>query len=436
MKASYLKIAVGLVAGLLAGGVQAQRLNDPALDGMQVLPRVEGCNAPGGLFPITSSDGPMDAPYWCGAPPYCLTMPVGNAERCHIIPGVRQGGLRGVRDPQDLLCDVTNVNPTGPTHATPGRCPVAPTLGATINNVQAATVSQGANVTLRVNTANAAPLSTPTALTMACSGTNAAISPFNQTNLIAYAGQDHTFPAVAATTAGNTACTITATNAAGSATYNVSFNATPTVTTPAPTVQAEFTNSPVTVGSTRVSLRTRTTNATGNITWRCTGIWNFTDTRPSSNGAWHTTSHNQGSGSAAGRSSTCTFTATGPGGTGTTTATWRAVAPSGSGGGGTGGGDDSDTPLRTTWFFRGCLREAAGGQNGGGCQQYKLGVANGSSIRDVGSVTCNGVLRTYISTPSNVVPAAERNAAANWARRWNGSFYPLGMVTNSYSCTG
>lgn len=403
---------------------------------MQVQPLIDGCTVPGGLQPITSSDGPNDAPFWCGPPPYCLTMPVGSPERCHIIPGVRNGGINGVRNPQDLLCDVTNINPTGPTHAFPGRCPVPPTLGATVNGVQVATVSQGANVTLRVNTANTAPLSAPTALTMACSGANAAISPFNQTNLIAYAGQDHTFPAVAASSAGNTACTITATNAAGSATYNVSFNATPTVTTPAPTVQAEFTNSPVEVGSTRVSLRTRTTNATGNITWRCTGIWNFTDTRPSSNGAWLTTTHNQGSGSAAGRSSTCTFTATGPGGTGTTTATWRAVAASG--GGSTGGGSTGTTPVAsTTWFFRACRRDAANGGNGGGCAQYKLGLASngGTSIRDVGSVTCNGTLRSY-GNSMGAVPSATRSAATNWSKYWSGSYAPLSTITSVWSCTG
>lgn len=428
-KICYVSISLTM---LFMGQAGAQALNDPAIDGMRVLPRVEGCNVPGGLQPITSSDGPNDAMFWCGPPPYCLTMAVGSPERCHIIPGSRNGGTNGVRNPLDLLCDVANVNPTGPTHATPGRCPVPPTLGATVNNVQVATVSQGANVTLRVNTASAMPLSTPTTLTMACSGANAAVSPFNQTNLIAYAGQDHTFPAVAAGSAGNTACTITATNAAGNATYNVSFNATPTVTTPAPTVQAEFTNSPVAVGSTRVSLRTRTTNATGNITWRCTGIWNFTDTRPSSAG-WTTTTHNQGSGSAAGRSSTCTFTATGPGGTGSTSATWRAVAASG--GGNTGGGGTSDTPAQptTTWFFRACQRDAANGGNGGGCRSYGLGVASGTTIRNVGSVTCSGTLRQYFGLPS-AVPSAVRSAASTWARYFDGGV--LGRVTSTWSCTG
>lgn len=430
-KICYVSISLTM---LFMGQAGAQALNDPAIDGMRVLPRVEGCNVPGGLQPITSSDGPNDAMFWCGPPPYCLTMAVGSPERCHIIPGSRNGGTNGVRNPLDLLCDVANVNPTGPTHATPGRCPVPPTLGATVNNVQVATVSQGANVTLRVNTASAMPLSTPTALTMACSGANAAVSPFNQTNLIAYAGQDHTFPAVAAGSAGNTACTITATNAAGNATYNVSFNATPTVTTPAPSVQAEFTNSPVTVGSTRVSLRTRTTNATGNVTWRCTGIWNFTDTRPASNGGWYTTSHNQGSGSAAGRSSTCTFTATGPGGTGTTTATWRAVAAGGGSGGGSGTGSNPVAPQETVWFFRGCQRDAANGGNGGGCARFYLGVASGTSIRTVSGVTCNGSLRQYAGRPSDLSQSVY-NAAVNWIRNAGGSYSALSMITTIYGCT-
>lgn len=319
-------VLFGVVLALLSLGAQAQRLNDPALDGMKVLPRVEGCDAPGGLFPITSSDGPNDAPFWCGAPPYCLTKPVGNVERCHIIPGVRQGGLRGVRNPTDLLCDVTNINPTGPTHALPGRCPVPPTLGATINNVQVATVSQGANVTLRVNTANATPLSAPTALTMACSGTNAVISPFNQTNLNAYAGRNYSFPAVAASNAGATSCTITATNAAGSVAYQVSFNATPTVSTPAPTVSATFNPTSPTAGGS-VQLVTRTTNATA-LRWSCTGRWTNSNT---SRGVGTVTTNHTASGSAG--AATCTFTATGPGGTASTTARWTSVSSGGGGGG-------------------------------------------------------------------------------------------------------
>lgn len=332
MNNSYLKIASALVASLLAVGVQAQDLSRGG-SRMVVQPLIDGCTAPGGLFPITSSDGPMDAPYWCGAPPYCLTMPVGNVERCHIIPGVRQGGLRGVRDPQDLRCDVTNVNPTGPTHATPGRCPVAPTLGATINGLQAATVSQGANVTLRVNTASATPLSAPTSLTMACTGPNAGISPFNQTNLANIAGRDHTYSAVAAVNAGSTSCTITASNAAGTATYQVSFNATPTVTTPAPTITARFNPTNPAVGGS-VNVITSTTNATS-LVWSCSGRWVLNNqARPVGN---VTTSH---SATNSAGTTNCTFTARGPGGTATATASWTSTA------GGGGGGTDPEVTLQ------------------------------------------------------------------------------------------
>lgn len=300
---------------------------------MQVQPLIDGCTVPGGLQPITSSDGPNDAPFWCGPPPYCLTMVVGSPERCHIVPGSRNGGANGVRNPQDLICDVTNINPTGPTHAFPGRCPVPPTLGATVNGVQAATVSQGANVTLRVNTANATPLSAPTTLTMACSGTNAAISPFNQTNLIAYAGQDHTFPAVAAGSAGNTACTITATNAAGSATYNVSFNATPTVVTPRPTISASFDPNRNFAAGSAIWLNLSATNATG-VVWSCSGRWNHSNQPISLGRTRHTTPGSAGT-------ANCTFTATGPGGTASTTASWTSTA-----GGGSGGGGETQVPIQ------------------------------------------------------------------------------------------
>lgn len=100
----------------MAAAAHAQPLNDPAIHGMRELPRVVGCDAPGGLHPITSSDGPNDAMFWCGVPPTCLTLPVGNIGRCHIIPGSRRGGLKGVRDPQDLRCDRTRNRPVG------GRC--------------------------------------------------------------------------------------------------------------------------------------------------------------------------------------------------------------------------------------------------------------------------------------------------------------------------
>lgn len=261
--------------------------------------------------------------FWCGPPPFCLTMPVGSPERCHIIPGSRNGGANAVRDPEDLRCDVAGVNPTGPTHATPGRCPVVPTLGATINNEQAATVSQGANVTLRINTASATPLSTPTSLTMACTGTNAGINPFNRTNLDSIAGQDHTYPAVVAVNAGSTSCTITASNAAGTVTYQVSFNATPTVVTPRPTISASFDpNRNFTAGS-AIWLNLRATNAT-QVRWSCSGRWNHNNQAITVGRTRHTTPRNAGT-------TNCTFTATGPGGTASTTASWTS--------GGSGGGE-------------------------------------------------------------------------------------------------
>lgn len=156
-----------IVAAGLAFFAQAhaQALNDPAIHGMQVLPRVEGCNVPGGLQPITSSDGPNDAMFWCGAPPYCLTMTVGSPERCHIIPGSRNGGERGVRNPQDLRCDVSGAQPTGPTHAMPGRCPVPATPAPTVQvmfNPPNPTVNT--SVQVRTLTSNA------TSLTWTCSG--------------------------------------------------------------------------------------------------------------------------------------------------------------------------------------------------------------------------------------------------------------------------
>jgi hypothetical protein len=62
-------------------------------------------------------------------------------------------------------------------------------------------------------------------------------------------------------------------------------------------------------------------------------------------------------------------------------------------------------------------------------------VANGSTMRDVGSVTCNGTLRSFAPSAS-AIPSAVRTAASNWARRWNGNYVPLGMLTTAWSCTG
>jgi len=299
---------------------------------MKVQPLVDGCTAPGGLVPITSSAGPNDAPFWCGTAPYCLTLPVGNAERCHIIPGSRNGGTNGVRNPQDLMCDVANVNPTGPAHATPGRCPVVPTLGVTVNGAASVSVVRGATVTLRVNTANATPMSAPTAYTMACTGAQAALTPFNQTNLMAYAGLDHTFSPTTTTAVGSTSCTVTATNAAGTATQTVSF----AVTAPSPpSVSASFNPTNPAPGG-QVRLTTSTSNA-NSLRWSCTGRWTNSNTNRSTGGnirTYHTATGSAGT-------ANCTFTATGPGGTATASASWTSTAA----GNGSGSGNSGNTPI-------------------------------------------------------------------------------------------
>lgn len=324
MKATLAALVMGVLA-VVTGAVQAQPLNDPAIHGMQTLPVVEGCNVPGGLRPITSSDGPNDAMFWCGVPPYCLEQVVGSPERCHIIPGSRNGGTTGVRDPEDLRCDLSGVHPTG------GRCPVPPTLSATVNNVQHASLNQGAGVTLRVNTASALPLSTPTALTMACSGANAGVSPFNQTNLVGIAGQNYTYPVATAVNAGATNCTITATNPAGTVNYAISFNAAAVVVSPPPTIQVVFNPTNPTV-NTSVQVRTRTTNATS-LTWSCSGRWGNRNTARAV-GGWISSNHSV-SGSPG--TANCTFTAVGPGGSRSANASWTSVAAGGGSGSGSGG---------------------------------------------------------------------------------------------------
>lgn len=328
MKATLAALVMGFLA-VVTGAVQAQPLNDPAIHGMQTLPVVEGCNVPGGLRPITSSDGPNDAMFWCGVPPYCLEQVVGSPERCHIIPGSRNGGTTGVRDPLDLRCDLSGVHPTG------GRCPVPPTLSATVNNVQHASLNQGTGVTLRVNTASALPLSTPTVLTMACSGANAGVSPFNQTNLSGIAGQNYTYPVATAANAGATNCTVTATNPAGTANYAISFNAAAVVVSPPPTVQVVFNPTNPTV-NTSVQVRTITTNATS-LTWSCSGRWGNQNTARAV-GGWIASNHSV-SGSPG--SANCTFTAVGPGGSRSANASWTSVAS----GGGSGGGSTPPPPL-------------------------------------------------------------------------------------------
>lgn len=324
----FLAALLVAAAGAFTSIVGAQPLNDPAIHGMRNLPMIDGCNAPGGLTPITSSDSPESAMFWCGVAPYCLTMPIGNSERCHIVPGSRNGGTTGVRNPQDLVCDTTSLQPTGPSHATPGRCPIAPTLQVTVNNAATTSVTRGGGVTLRVNTANATPLSAPDSLTMACSGANAGLYPFNQTDLNSYAGQDRNFGATSVTTDGVTNCTVNATNPAGTTTASVSFTVTAPI--PAPTVSASFSPTTPTAGGS-VRLTTSTANATS-LRWSCSGRWTNSNTNRSTGNnirTDHTVPSSAGT-------ANCTFTATGPSGSTSTTASWTSAAASGGGSGGGG----------------------------------------------------------------------------------------------------
>lgn len=121
---------------LSAGGAAAQSSTGLTIQ-MPVLPRIEGCNAPGGLVRIESSDEPGSAPYWCGLPPMCLTVASGafngTSYHCDINAYARREprgnpaglpGANGVRDPDDLTCQAglyAGGRPVG------GICPPAPT---------------------------------------------------------------------------------------------------------------------------------------------------------------------------------------------------------------------------------------------------------------------------------------------------------------------
>lgn len=121
---------------LSAGGAAAQSSTGLTIQ-MPVLPRIEGCNAPGGLVRIESSDEPGSAPYWCGVPPMCLTVASGafngTSFHCDINAYARREprgnpaglpGANGVRDPDDLTCQAglyAGGRPVG------GICPPAPT---------------------------------------------------------------------------------------------------------------------------------------------------------------------------------------------------------------------------------------------------------------------------------------------------------------------
>lgn len=326
----YFKSALIVLIGLMCGNAAAQDLSR-AGNVMVQQPLIDGCTVPGGLVPITSSSGPNDAPFWCGPPPYCLTMPTGNAERCHIDPGSRERSPTGAtRWPQDLTCDVTGTRPTGPTHALPGRCPVPPPVGATVNNMQNITVTAGQTVQLRVNTTTTNPLAVPTSLVMSCAGPNAGIAPFSYQNFMQYAGREYVAGAVPVTALGNTQCTVTATTAAGQRQHTYSFNVV-AAAAPPPTITAAFNPTNPVVGG-GVAVNVNTTNATS-ASWTCTGLWN---------GTWQLSlpaySNTHGGVNSVGTAN-CTFTATGPGGTATTTASWTSRAGDG------GGGDGGQVPL-------------------------------------------------------------------------------------------
>ncbi|WP_234265192.1 hypothetical protein [Hydrogenophaga sp. NFH-34] len=223
-------------AALLAASAMAQAPShilpgggwymDPSVHGMLdtfQIRRIEGCNEPGGLTEITSSDEPgVNAPYWCGPAPFCLTTPaVAAGERCSILPYSTRNprysaagapGANGVRNPTDLRCDNTGLAPIN------SRCPVIPTAAISLNNSTNLTVTTGTRVTLRVTTTNARPEWGGSA-TLSCSGANAGRSPFNTTNLSSFLNAsnvqvgNNTLP-----TAGTMTCTLTVTNWRGTVT--------------------------------------------------------------------------------------------------------------------------------------------------------------------------------------------------------------------------
>lgn len=199
---------------------------DPSIHGMKdlrALRTIEGCNAPGGLTPITSSDEPgVNAPYWCGPAPFCLTPAApGVGEKCTPIPYSTRGprysptgtpGANGVRNPDDLRCDNTGLAPIN------SRCPVIPTAAITLNNSTNLTVATGTRVTLRVTTTNAKPEWGGTA-TLNCTGANAGRAPFNMSNLSGYLNVTNASPGNnTLPTAGTMTCTLTVTNWRGTST--------------------------------------------------------------------------------------------------------------------------------------------------------------------------------------------------------------------------
>lgn len=343
-------LVLSVVAGLLAIPIwSAAQVNqpgggwwyDPGRHGMQdlrTLKPIEGCNVPGGLQRITSSDEPgQSAQFWCGPPPYCLTdAALPGSWNCTVVPFSRReprGDPSGtpsanpVRDPDDLRCVNTGLPPIS------GRCPMPPSVSATFNGQATGTsVQVGQNVVLAISSPHAEQLR------MTCTGANFGYSPFNLTNLDSYADTTHSFAPQAVLNSGTTSCTLTATNARGSASATASFVA--QNPPPAPTVRATFDPTAPTAGG-RVELETRTTNATS-LRWSCTGRWTNSNT---SRGTGTVRSGHNVSGSPG--TANCTFTATGPGGTATASASWTSVS------GGTGGSGGGPIPI-----LDGCTSQA------------------------------------------------------------------------------
>ena len=245
-KASVRSIVL-LATSLIAFSAFAQRATigggwtyDPSIDGMKSLrdmKPIEGCNIPGGLQRVTSSDEPgKSTQFWCGSPPFCLTdAATPLAEQCTILPFTRRDprydpngkpGVNGVRDPDDLVCTNMGLPPIN------GRCPLPPTVSATLNGQQNLTAQVGTTVTLSVRSPGASQLR------KSCSGANFGFTPFVEDNLDSIAAQTGTVGPGTSMNVGATNCTLTATNPRGSASTTVSYNAT-AVPTPPPVVVVE-----------------------------------------------------------------------------------------------------------------------------------------------------------------------------------------------------
>lgn len=111
------------------------------LQDLKAVRPIEGCTLPGGLQSVVGNpDEPStSAPFWCGAPPFCLTnASVGVNEVCDMVPYSRREprydpngapGVNSVRHPYDLRCRNTGNMPlavstgSAANPAEDGRCP-------------------------------------------------------------------------------------------------------------------------------------------------------------------------------------------------------------------------------------------------------------------------------------------------------------------------